>query len=92
MLLYNIGIYLFAAGMRLAALFHPKARLWLRGRKHIFRRLREAIPEGERIFWVHAASLGEFEQGRPLIEAVRAGHPEYKILLTFFSPSSYEIR
>ena len=92
MLLYNIGIYLFAAGMRLAALFHPKARLWLRGRKHIFRRLREAIPEGERIFWVHAASLGEFEQGRPLIEAVRAGHPEYKILLTFFSPSGYEIR
>ena len=92
MWLYNIGIYLFVAGVRLAALFHPKARLWLRGRKHIFRRLQEAIPEGKRIFWIHAASLGEFEQGRPLIEAVRAEHPEYAILLTFFSPSGYEIR
>ena len=92
MLLYNIGIYLFVAGIRLASLFHPKAKLWVRGRRHQFRRLRAAIPAGEKIFWVHAASLGEFEQGRPLIEAVRATHPEYKILLTFFSPSGYEIR
>ncbi len=92
MLLYNIGIYLFVAGIRLASLFHPKAKLWVRGRKHLLQRLRTAIPKGEKIFWVHAASLGEFEQGRPLIEAVRAAHPEYKILLTFFSPSGYEIR
>jgi len=92
MILYNTAIFLFLLGARIAAQFNPKAKCWLQGRRRIFERLRRTIPEGERIFWIHCASLGEFEQGRPLIEAIRAEHPEYKILLTFFSPSGYEIR
>ena len=77
---------------RLASPFHAKARRWVRGRKAIFRRLREAIDPDADIAWFHAASLGEFEQGRPVIEAFRQKYPHYKILLTFFSPSGYEYR
>ena len=92
MLLYNIGIGAFTVGVGLAARFNPKARLWIKGRKRIFQRMAAAISPEDKVIWVHAASLGEFEQGRPIIEAIRAQHPEYKILLTFFSPSGYEIR
>ena len=92
MWLYNIAIRLYGWIIRLAALKSRKAQFWVRGRKGIFDRMREAINPADRIIWVHAASLGEFEQGRPLIEALRNEHPEYKILLTFFSPSGYEIR
>lgn len=80
------------AGMSVGALFNHKLRLGFRGRRDIFRRLARAIPPGERIAWFHAASLGEFEQGRPVIEALQEKRPEMKILLTFFSPSGYEIR
>lgn len=69
-----------------------KAKLWCEGRRDIFSRLESAISKDDRIIWFHVASLGEFEQGRPLMERVRAEHPECKILLTFFSPSGYEIR
>lgn len=89
---YNIGLYIFSAGVRAAALWNCKARLWIDGRRDIFDRLAEAVTPGSRIVWFHAASLGEFEQGRPLMEEVRRRHPEFKILLTFFSPSGYEIR
>lgn len=89
---YNTGIRSYRIAIRLAALTNPKARKWLEGRRHIFERLRQAIPSGGRIVWIHASSLGEFEQGRPVIEAIRKRYPEYKILLTFFSPSGYEIR
>jgi len=92
MILYNTTVFLSLAGARIVARFNPKVKRWMQGRCRIFERLRQAIPEGERIFWIHCASLGEFEQGRPLIEAVRAERPEYKILLTFFSSSGYEIR
>lgn len=86
-------MHLYGAGVRTASRFNPKAKLWVGGRRGIFDRLREAIRSGgEHIVWVHCASLGEFEQGRSVIEAVRREHPEYKILLTFFSPSGYEIR
>ncbi len=89
---YNLGLILYAWAVRLAALRHKKARLWIDGRKDLFRRMREAIDPAARIIWIHVASLGEFEQGRPIIEKLRKTHPEYKLLLTFFSPSGYEIR
>ncbi len=92
MIFYNITISLAGLAMRLAARFVPKARLWRDGRVGLIRRVAGAVGAQDRVVWVHAASLGEFEQGRPVIEAIRAAHPEYKILLTFFSPSGYEIR
>ena len=89
---YNFGLLLYVWALRLVAPRHQKARLWLEGRKDLFRRMREAIAPSARIVWVHVASLGEFEQGRPIIEQIRKTRPEYKILVTFFSPSGYEIR
>jgi 3-deoxy-D-manno-octulosonic-acid transferase len=72
--------------------FNPKARFWIRGRKGLFKKLKQEISPNEKIAWFHCASLGEFEQGRPLIEAFKEKHKQYKILLTFFSPSGFEIR
>lgn len=91
-ILYNLGVYLMTWGIRLAAPFNSKARLWVQGRRGLFTRLQTAIDPTAPLIWFHAASLGEFEQGRPVIEAFRNTHPDYKILLTFFSPSGYEIR
>jgi len=91
-LVYDLFIRVYVTLIRSAALFNPKARLWLEGRADWRRRLREKIsPEGVDL-WIHCASLGEFEQGRPVIEALREAHPSMTILLTFFSPSGYEIR
>lgn len=92
MWLYNFGLILYVWAIRLVAPRHPKARLWIEGRKDLYRRMAEVIDPGARIVWIHVASLGEFEQGRPIIEQIRKSHPGYKILLTFFSPSGYEIR
>ena len=92
MYLYNLGLRIYAWLIRLAGLRMPKARQWSAGRRDLFKRMKQAIDPAARIVWVHAASLGEFEQGRPIIEQLRREHPEYKILLTFFSPSGYEIR
>ncbi len=89
-LLYNCGVRLMDVGIRCAAPFNTKARLWKEGRRDLFDKLKSL--ESHRVAWFHAASLGEFEQGRPVIEAFRKIHPEYKILVTFFSPSGYEIR
>ena len=89
--LYTIAICLYSLGVRLAALFgNAKAMQWLQGRRSLSLSKRP-IDDGDWI-WFHAASLGEFEQGRPVIEALKQRHPEYKILLSFFSPSGYEIR
>jgi len=95
---YNLFLILFNIGLRIAALFNFKAKKWLLGRKGIWEKL-EAEIRGQRsekedwkIIWVHCASLGEFEQGRPVIEKLRLQYPNFKILLTFFSPSGYEIR
>ncbi|MGF7076671.1 3-deoxy-D-manno-octulosonic acid transferase [Mucilaginibacter sp. 3215] len=86
MLLYNIGIKLYSLFIRFAALFNNKAKLWVAGRKNpVFVRIESSI-------WFHFASLGEFEQGRPILEAMRNLHPKKKIVVTFFSPSGYEIR
>jgi 3-deoxy-D-manno-octulosonic-acid transferase len=91
-LLYSLIIRLYIIGIYLFSLFDKKAGLWLAGRKGIFKKLDEAINGKDKILWFHAASLGEFEQGRPVMEAIRKSHPGYKIMLTFFSPSGYEIR
>jgi 3-deoxy-D-manno-octulosonic-acid transferase len=76
--------------IHVASLFNPKAKKWVKGRKRIFDKLQQAIPPGEKIIWMHCASLGEFEQGRPVIERLRAQGTGHKILLTFFSPSGFE--
>ena len=90
--MYSIAIFFYTLAIAAASPFHKKARQMMRGRRESFRILREKVKAGERYVWFHAASLGEFEQGRPLMERLRAEHPEYKILLTFFSPSGYEVR
>jgi len=73
-----------------ASLFNPKAKKWVQGRKHLFEKLKTAISDGEKIIWMHCASLGEFEQGRPVIEKLKEMNTGHRILLTFFSPSGYE--
>ncbi len=92
MLLYNLCIALYAWLLSVVALWNKKAKQWVAGRKDIFKRMSDAISPTDKVVWIHVASLGEFEQGRPIIEEIRRLHPEYKILLTFFSPSGYEIR
>lgn len=92
MLLYNICIILYAQIVRVVALWNNKAKQWVEGRRDIFEHMARKINKADRVIWLHVASLGEFEQGRPIIEQIRKEHPEYKILLTFFSPSGYEIR
>src|SRR5665647_491866 len=89
--LYNLGILGYYLLLIIVSIRNEKARKWIEGRKDIFIRLRETITPGERILWFHASSLGEFEQGRPVIESIRKLKPEYKILLTFFSPSCYKL-
>ncbi len=92
MWLYNICLMLYGWVIKAAALRHNKARLWVEGRRDLFARMKRTIDPSDRIVWIHVASLGEFEQGRPVIEQLRREHPEFKILVTFFSPSGYEIR
>ncbi len=87
--LYTFGIAIYTLSIRGAALFNPKARQWVKGRKGWKIKLAGAFKDGDRIAWFHAASLGEFEQGRPVMETFRQEFPDHKILLTFFSPSGY---
>ena len=87
-MMYSILIYLYIAGIKLAALCgHRKAKLMVAGHKNVFPLLAERLRDGAKYFWFHASSLGEFEQGRPVIERLRETHPEYRVVLTFFSPS-----
>lgn len=89
---YDFAIHLYSLGVKIASLRHEKARKIIYGQAVTMQRLKKELsPEGGYI-WIHAASLGEFEQGRPLIEMIRRNHPDAKILLTFFSPSGYEVR
>ncbi|MGQ0829591.1 MAG: 3-deoxy-D-manno-octulosonic acid transferase [Bacteroidota bacterium] len=101
--IYTFSIYFYLFAIRIASLFNSKAKLWINGRKKIFETIQSSIvnqpvrtdvhPGGQSsIIWIHCASLGEFEQGRPLIERLRTQNTRHKILLTFFSPSGYEIR
>ena len=89
---YHIFLACYHAGIHVAALFNPKAKKWVQGRKDIFKKLSSAIAPTDQVVWMHCASLGEFEQGRPLLEAIRVQYPHYKLLLTFFSPSGYEVQ
>ena len=89
---YNIAIWFYALAVRVVAFFNPKVRLMWQGEKDAYAKIESGLRDGDRVVWVHAASLGEFEQGRPLIEKLKKENPEYKILLTFFSPSGYEVR
>lgn len=91
-MLYSFAIYFYQLMVLLVAPFNKKARTLLRGQREAFRILKREVDKQARYVWFHAASLGEFEQGRPLMERMRREHPEYKILLTFFSPSGYEVR
>ena len=96
--LYTLSIYSYLFAIRIASLFNPKAKLWLKGRKSIFEDLRNKIQDSRlktkdsKLIWFHCASLGEFEQGRPLMEKLKTQNSKLKILLTFFSPSGYEVR
>lgn len=89
---YGVGLSLYRLGVMLASPFNTKARLLDRGQREVWRLLRKKCGKAGGYVWVHCASLGEFEQGRPLIERIRAERPETKVILTFFSPSGYEIR
>ncbi|MDR1337240.1 MAG: 3-deoxy-D-manno-octulosonic acid transferase, partial [Tannerella sp.] len=91
-MLYTFALHLYAFSTEVASLFMRKARLTRLGQWHTNGILRAKIDRNARYIWFHAASLGEFEQGRPVMELLKARHPEYKILLTFFSPSGYEVR
>ena len=91
-LLYNLGILLYNLLVAIVSPWNTKAKQWRDGRKNLFKRMAESISAGDRVVWIHVASLGEFEQGRPIIEKIRKEQPQYKILVTFYSPSGYEIR
>jgi 3-deoxy-D-manno-octulosonic-acid transferase len=91
-ILYSIGIYSYGALIFLASLFNEKARLLRKGQQNAFRLLKEKVDPNASYVWFHAASLGEFEQGRPVIEQLKRMQPDIKIVLTFFSPSGYEVR
>lgn len=91
-LLYTFGIRLYSLGARIARLRSVKARKMIAGQQESISRIKEALGDGGCDLWIHAASLGEFEQGRPLIERLRREYPDAKILLTFFSPSGFEVR
>lgn len=90
MLVYNLSIHIYGLAVRIAALFIPKAAQWVEGRKSFFKDL--PVVEQGHVIWFHCASLGEFEQGRPIIESWKKKYPDHFILLTFFSPSGYEVR
>ncbi|RZL17519.1 MAG: 3-deoxy-D-manno-octulosonic acid transferase [Pedobacter sp.] len=92
LLIYNTGILFYGLAVRFLALFSTKARLFVEGRKNIFSRIGAVIPPGRIKVWFHFASLGEFEQGRPVLEAFKLSFPDKYIVITFFSPSGFEVR
>lgn len=91
-MIYNIVIYFVLWGIAIASLFNEKVRKMWRGEREAFKILKQKVDSNAKYIWFHAASLGEFEQGRPLMERIRKDYPQYKILLTFYSPSGYEVR
>ncbi len=90
--MYQVAIYLYLCGVAVASIFSKKVRKMWKGERQTLDILKSKVNPNHQYIWFHAASLGEFEQGRPLIERIRTDYPEYKILLTFFSPSGYEVR
>ncbi len=91
--MYSFALFLYRQTMRLAASFHPKAKLWVEGQRTVWDGLQAALQHNDKpVAWFHTASMGEFEQGRPVIEAFKNQYPDYFILVTFYSPSGYEVR
>ena len=92
-LLYRLFVWLYPKAAWLLSFYNPKAALWVKGRKHQFRKLHSVFHKNDRpVVWMHCSSLGEFEQGKPLLESIKQQYPHYFIFVTFFSPSGYEIR
>lgn len=91
-MIYNIVVYFVLWGIAIASLFNEKVRKMWHGEREAFKILKQKVDPNAKYIWFHAASLGEFEQGRPLMERIRKDYPQYKILLTFYSPSGYEVR
>ena len=91
-LIYNISIWLYVVTIRISSLYNLKAKKWVKGRENIFSELESVVKNQKNIVWFHCASLGEFEQGKPIIEAYKLNHPTHQILLTFFSASGFEIK
>jgi 3-deoxy-D-manno-octulosonic-acid transferase len=89
LLIYNFLIGLYSLGIRIASAWNPKAKEWIRGRKNLLAQLRDKINPADNVIWVHCASAGEFEQAKPVIEALKETNPSHKILVSFFSPSGY---
>ena len=92
MVLYRLGVRFYTLAIQLAAAFNPKARLWVDGRKGWKQKLKAGLEPDRPVIWMHSASLGEFEQGKPVLEALAAEFPQHQVLVTFFSPSGYEAR
>lgn len=90
--LYNLVISIAGFFLKITALFSPKIKLFVEGRKNVFAILEEKIKPSDKTIWFHSASLGEYEQGLPVIEKIKEKHPAHKIIVTFFSPSGYEVR
>jgi len=90
--LYNSSIVLVVVILRIIALFNPKIKLFVKGREQVFSKLEREISKTDKVVWVHCASLGEFEQGRPVIEKLKSDFKKHKVVLTFFSPSGYEVQ
>lgn len=90
--MYTFLIWCVSLALRVVAMWNGKIRLFVRGRKDVLARIKEAVEGHDGIIWFHTASMGEFEEARPVMEAVRRRYPDRKILLTFFSPSGYEMR
>ena len=91
-LLYSIGIYVASFHLKLIALFNTKLKQGVNGRKETFKKLNETIKANDKTFWFHCASLGEYEQGLPVFEALKKRYPSFKVVLSFFSPSGYEVK
>jgi 3-deoxy-D-manno-octulosonic-acid transferase len=91
-ILYNILVFKVSLALKVIALFNKKVKLFVEGRAKTFEKLKNNISPSDTVIWMHCASLGEFEQGRPILEKIKEKHPTKKLVLTFFSPSGYEIR
>ena len=90
--LYHILLYFYSFAVRIFSFFNQKAKQWIDGRKNILQHIQSTVNLADEIVWFHCASLGEYEQAKPVIEKLKQHNPSFKILVTFFSPSGYEIR
>ena len=90
--LYNVLVHLVGFVLKIIANFNPKMKLFVDGRKNVFEQIKQKIASSDKSIWFHAASLGEFEQGIPVMEKIKIKFPNHKIIVTFFSPSGFEVR